>query len=1257
MTTVDSGSTVTEKRRRLWWGRLEARRVGTADRATARPAFASLLAVGVLLASLAICTAPALAAPGAIPSLVSPTHPSPTVWYSNANPSFSWSPASVAGSAVAGYSFVLDQHEKTDPDATSERVSLSYLPSVPYTVGSSPTEDRVVDLNGDGKLDIVLENSGSNTISVLLGNGDGTFQPKVDYATGTQPWSMDVGDVNGDGKPDVVTCDLAASSASVLINNGDGTFKPKVDYTTGAGSLPECLRLGDVNGDGKLDIVSANAGTNNVGVLINNGDGTFGAPATFSTDTHPTSIDMGDLNGDGKQDLVTANYNTNNVSVLFGNGNGTFQPAINYACGSQPETVAVADLNRDGKPDVVTVNYNPSCASVLLNKGDGTGALMSHVDYTTGAGPYSLDVADLNHDGAPDLVTTNHADNSISILYGNGDGTFVAKTDRPTGAGPFWVALGDLNGDGYGDLVVTEESANTASVWVGNAFLAASFTGKADGEWYFHVCALDSLGVAGPTATRMIRIDTTAPVTGADGLQVSPTTGWQTADQLVKLSATDAGGSGVGAIHYTLDGGDQQTYSGPFTVSGSASHTVTYWSVDTAGNSETPHTGYVNIGVSLRRTTATGLQLSPTTGWQNTSQLVTLSANDAGSGLAATYYTLNGGDTQTYSAPFTVSGQGSHEVTYWSVDALGNPETPHTGYVNIDTTAPVTGADGLQLSPTTGWQTADQLVKLSATDAGGSGVGAIHYTLDGGDQQTYSGPFTVSGSASHTVTYWSVDTAGNSETPHTGYVNIGVSLRRTTATGLQLSPTTGWQNTSQLVTLSANDAGSGLAATYYTLNGGDTQTYSAPFTVSGQGSHEVTYWSVDALGNPETPHTGYVNIDTVVPTVVADAPSAWSAVPVTVQLHAADAGGSGLAGTQYRLQGSADWLPAVGDAFTVAAPAGGANDGLHAYEFRALDTAGNVSVSGGCTVRIDTTAPVVTSDADAYWHNSAVTVHLTASDSGAGMTGGSAALLFRMVSDNGVAVARDWTPASGAAAAIAVVTPPDGQPHTYIYAYQATDAVGKQTTGQFTVRMDTRKPATTVSGLPATQWTNRPVALVFAASPGDGAPIARTEYSLNGGATWTPLAPTARGTLALTIASPGVTSLLYRSVNAAGTVEDPARAATVQIDTGTPVCRALKNVKVRSKKLAKLCFRIGDPGPSCGAATVKITIFRWKKVGKRVILKATKRIAINSVPVNKNLAYKFKVRLKKGRYTWTVTAVDAAGNAGKASKARTLRVK
>ena len=992
MTTVDSGSTVTEKRRRLWWGRLEARRVGTADRATARPAFASLLAVGVLLASLAICTAPALAAPGAIPSLVSPTHPSPTVWYSNANPSFSWSPASVAGSAVAGYSFVLDQHEKTDPDATSERVSLSYLPSVPYTVGSSPTEDRVVDLNGDGKLDIVLENSGSNTISVLLGNGDGTFQPAVNYATGTQPWSMDVGDVNGDGKPDVVTCDLAASSASVLINNGDGTFKPKVDYTTGAGSLPECLRLGDVNGDGKLDIVSANAGTNNVGVLINNGDGTFGAPATFSTDTHPTSIDMGDLNGDGKQDLVTANYNTNNVSVLFGNGNGTFQPAINYACGSQPETVAVADLNRDGKPDVVTVNYNPSCASVLLNKGDGTGALMSHVDYTTGAGPYSLDVADLNHDGAPDLVTTNHADNSISILYGNGDGTFVAKTDRPTGAGPFWVALGDLNGDGYGDLVVTEESANTASVWVGNAFLAASFTGKADGEWYFHVCALDSLGVAGPTATRMIRIDTTAPVTGADGLQVSPTTGWQTADQLVKLSATDAGGSGVGAIHYTLDGGDQQTYSGPFTV-------------------------------------------------------------------------------------------------------------------------------------------------------------------------------------------------------------------------------------------------------------------------SGQGSYAVTYWSVDALGNSETPRTGYVNIDTVVPTVVADAPSAWSAVPVTVQLHAADAGGSGLAGTQYRLQGSADWLPAVGDAFTVAAPAGGANDGLHAYEFRALDTAGNVSVSGGCTVRIDTTAPVVTSDADAYWHNSAVTVHLTASDSGAGMTGGSAALLFRMVSDNGVAVARDWTPASGAAAAIAVVTPPDGQPHTYIYAYQATDAVGKQTTGQFTVRMDTRKPATTVSGLPATQWTNRPVALVFAASPGDGAPIARTEYSLNGGATWTPLAPTARGTLALTIASPGVTSLLYRSVNAAGTVEDPARAATVQIDTGTPVCRALKNVKVRSKKLAKLCFRIGDPGPSCGAATVKITIFRWKKVGKRVILKATKRIAINSVPVNKNLAYKFKVRLKKGRYTWTVTAVDAAGNAGKASKARTLRVK
>ena len=190
----------------------------------------------------------------------------------------------------------------------------------------------------------------------------------------------------------------------------------------------------------------------------------------------------------------------------MGNGNGTFQTRRQLRLrqrapdgrGRRPERRRQA-RRRDGE-------LRLSTASVLLN--NGTGTLATHVDYTTGAGPYDLGVADLNHDGVPDLVTTNHNANTVSILYGNGNGTFQTKVDLATGPGPFWVALGDFNGSGYGDLAVTNETNGTVSVLLGSEYfrpassaLAASFTGKADGVWYFHVRAVDTLGVGGQTAT------------------------------------------------------------------------------------------------------------------------------------------------------------------------------------------------------------------------------------------------------------------------------------------------------------------------------------------------------------------------------------------------------------------------------------------------------------------------------------------------------------------------------------------------------------------------------------------------------------------------------------------------------------------------------------------------------------------------------------------------------------------------------------
>ena len=516
----------------------------------------------------------------------------------------------------------------------------------------------------------------------------------------------------------------------------------------------------------------------------------------------------------------------------------------------------------------------------------------------------------------------------------------------------------------------------------------APFTVAGDGSHVVTYWSVDAAGNVETANTGHVNIDLAAPTTTAGGLQANDHSGWRTTAQTVTLNADDAGESGVAHVYYTVDGGGQQTYTGSFSVSGEASHVVTYWSADNVGNVEAVRTGYVNIDATAPSTSAAGLQSDDHSGWRTADQVVSLTPGDAVSGVAHTYYTVDGGATQTYSAPFTVTGEKQHVVAWWSVDAAGNTEAAHTGYVNIDLTAPASTATGLQANDHSGWRTTTQTVALNAGDgSAGSGVAATYYTVDGGAQQTYTASFQVSGEGSHPVTYWSVDAVGNAEAAHTGYVNIDLTAPTTAAAGLQPDTTSGWQNTSQLVTLTPDDGtGSGVASTHYT-NGGGTLAYSAPFTVSGQGSHTVTYWSTDAVGNTEATKTGYVNIDTTVPTVGDNADSAWHDSPVSITLTPADTGGSDVAGTQYRLQGSSTWLDTTADVFVVPAPADGSSDGAHVYQYRALDNAGNASVTHTCTVKIDTQGPAVTPtglqpDSHSGWTTTPQLIKLTADDNG-----------------------------------------------------------------------------------------------------------------------------------------------------------------------------------------------------------------------------------------------------------------------------------
>ena len=267
----------------------------------------------------------------------------------------------------------------------------------------------VEDVNGDGKPDLVVTDQCSDSgcvnhgfVGVLLGKGDGTFQPVVKYDSGGyDAFSVAVEDVNGDGKPDLVVANVCAASncstggaVSVLLGNGDGTFQAAKSYGSG-GQDAYSLAVEDLNGDGKPDLITANycADSNcvidgSVGVLLGDGDGTFRAAVTYSSGAyHTVSVAVGDVNGDGKPDLVVAsdctsssNCANGSVGVLLGNGNGTFRAAVSYSSGGyEAQSVAVADVNGDRKMDLLVANAicAPSdCATgsvgVLLGNGDGT---------------------------------------------------------------------------------------------------------------------------------------------------------------------------------------------------------------------------------------------------------------------------------------------------------------------------------------------------------------------------------------------------------------------------------------------------------------------------------------------------------------------------------------------------------------------------------------------------------------------------------------------------------------------------------------------------------------------------------------------------------------------------------------------------------------------------------------------------------------------------------------------------------------------
>ena len=304
-----------------------------------------------------------------------------------------------------------------------------------------PTSLAVGDFDGDGRADLAAtEPRSSHTIAVLLSNRDGTFRAPVHFGAGIDPISLVTGHFNGDRRPDLAAFDLSGYDVNVLLGNGDGTFQSLWQSETEAGVHPWSAVAGDFDGDHRLDLAVANAISGDVSVLLGNGDGTFRAQGQFEVGAGPTpwvtstSLVAGDFNGDGRPDLAVANFLSDDIAILLGNGDGNFQTQVRVQLEEKTGSTSpvAGDFDGDHRLDLAVANAISGDVSVLRGNGDGT--FQPPVRYRVGGRPNSLVAGDFDGDHRLDLAAASGFSDDIAVLLGNGDGTF--RIQGRVGAGP-----------------------------------------------------------------------------------------------------------------------------------------------------------------------------------------------------------------------------------------------------------------------------------------------------------------------------------------------------------------------------------------------------------------------------------------------------------------------------------------------------------------------------------------------------------------------------------------------------------------------------------------------------------------------------------------------------------------------------------------------------------------------------------------------------------------------------------------------------
>lgn len=373
--------------------------------------------------------------------------------------------ATLTASAAATHAGTL----RATMNIANQSTALTAASGSPFAVGDGARGIAGGDFNRDGNPDLAITSTTLNSVAVLLGNGSGGFASAAGspFATGQRPETIVAADFNGDGRLDLATANALSDDVTILLGTGTGGFLPIPGQSVAAGTTPSAIAAADFNRDGLPDLATANRNGNSVTILLNNGTGSF-APATpIAPLTSPRFLVAGDFNGDGDGDLAVA-LEASAMNVYIGNGRGgfTLQTGSPYAVDFQPSWMATADVNADGRTDILTVTSGSGAMRVHLGNGLGGFTSAPGSPFGTATAPSVVAVSDINGDGKVDALVGHANNNGVSVMLGNGAGGFTqAPGTFPVTNGQA-LATGDFNKDGYPDFAHTV-SSGTLRVFLG----------------------------------------------------------------------------------------------------------------------------------------------------------------------------------------------------------------------------------------------------------------------------------------------------------------------------------------------------------------------------------------------------------------------------------------------------------------------------------------------------------------------------------------------------------------------------------------------------------------------------------------------------------------------------------------------------------------------------------------------------------------------------------------------------------------------